>query len=305
MKIWIWIITLICLFPVNHLIAKGPEKVTVSLPDIKRVSLKPYSTFKFPQIFESSGIVKSRVYQDVYWTHNDSGDIPRIFPVTGEGDIVKPRFALLYNGIIIHNAKNNDWEDITVDNKGNLLIGDIGNNNNGRKNFRIYIIREPSPFDLVKVKVSQEILFYYPDKKDSKSKIDNINAEAIFWASDKVYILNKLSKGKYTDLYCLESFDQDKSNPLSLKGSFNFHGRVTGADATIDGRRLVVLTYKGIWLFETKDSGTDYFHGRISWLPISAGQCEGISIDNEEIIISNESRKLFKVSVRDLIVIKE
>jgi hypothetical protein len=249
--------------------------------------------------------VKSRVYQDVYWTHNDSGDIPRIFPVTVEGNIVKPRLAPLYNGIIIQNAENNDWEDIAVDNKGNLIIGDIGNNNNGRKNFSIYIIREPSPFDLGKVKVSQEILFHYPDKMHSKSKVESINAEAIFWAYEKIYILNKLSKGKYTDLYCLESFDQDRSNPLSLKGSFNFHGSVTGADATMDGRRLVVLTYKGIWLFETKDFDTDYFHGKISWLPISAGQCEGVCIDNEEIIISNESRKLFKVLVRDLFVIKE
>ena len=305
MKKYLCIFILILIMPIYHLYARDGESVSISLPDIKRVQLKPYGKIKFTQIFESSGIVKSREHQNVYWTHNDSGDIPRIFPVTRDGNIIKPRWAPMYNGIIIQDAVNNDWEDITVDNGGNLIIGDIGNNNNDRKNFQLYKVREPSPYEPAKVKISQEIRFYYPEEKEKKLKKENVNAEAIFWARSKIYILTKAENGKWTYLYCLESFDTDKSNPLSMKGSFNFQGDVTGADASEDGKRLAVLSYNGVWLFETSDANTDYFEGKISWLPIRAGQCEGICIDNEDIIISNETRELFSLSIHDLILVKE
>ena len=43
--------------------------------------------------------------------------------------------------VVVVNAENNDWEDLTADDKGNLYIGDFGNNHNKRKNLSILKIK--------------------------------------------------------------------------------------------------------------------------------------------------------------------
>jgi hypothetical protein len=301
------LIPLICLCFVIagfELMADRGKHKKVSVPEAEAVSLRPYSRMKFPQISESSGLVRSRVFQDVYWTHNDSGDLPRIFPVTRTGDIIKSRWMVMYNGIMIEGAENVDWEDITADNLGNLWIGDIGNNNRERKNFTIYIIREPPPLEASSASISRKIEFYYPDKKKS-SKRDDINAEAIFWADRELYILTKRDESRRSKLYRLESQHPDKKNKAELEGSFDFNGAVTGADAAIDGTMLAVLTYSSVWLFKVREGSSDFFSGTIFWLPIIAGQAEGICIDDENLLISNEYRELFEISVDDMILIRE
>jgi hypothetical protein len=64
-----------------------------------------------------------------------------------------------------------------------------------------------------------------------------------------------------------------------------------------------VLTYNSIWLFESETG--DYFHGKISWLPIKAKQCEAVCFDDDEtLIITNEQKELFEVTLDMLIEIK-
>ena len=46
----------------------------------------------------------------------------------------------------VEGATNEDWEDITIDDAGNLYIGDIGNNKNERDDLRVYRVPEPDPF---------------------------------------------------------------------------------------------------------------------------------------------------------------
>jgi len=87
----------------------------VSLPDKAPVTLTPYGNLSFSPINESSGLVKSRLWSNVFWTHNDSGDEPRIFPVKRDGSILKPEWAEEYAGIKIKDAVNIDWEDIATD----------------------------------------------------------------------------------------------------------------------------------------------------------------------------------------------
>jgi hypothetical protein len=86
---------------------------------------------KLPSIIdESSGLA---FYNDTLLiTHNDSGDKPLLYFFTLRGKLVHTLF--------IENALNEDWEDITSDNQGNIYIGDIGNNNNKRKDLKIYKI---------------------------------------------------------------------------------------------------------------------------------------------------------------------
>ncbi len=277
------------------------NRVSITMPDVDPVLPRVYAKFSSGMILESSGLVKSRIHDDVYWTHNDSGDSARLFAVDRGGNLIMPPHTLSYRGITVHGAKNIDWEDITSDNSGNLYIGDIGNNRKDRELFTIYRISEPSPSEVTAVFVEQSITVFYPDKEDSSSKRRRVNAEALFWARDHLFIITKEGKARYSDLYSLHLEELDEENPLTLIGSFDFRGMVTGADASADGNRLAVLTYKGVWLFEVEGDSIEYFHGAVSWLPIRAGQCEAICFDGNRLVISNEAGRLFEIPVSDLI----
>ena len=130
---------------------------SVQLPKEARVLLKPVGRIEFAPIAESSGLVKSRRQDGVFWTHNDSGDSARIFAIRSDGSILEPegRRAEPYRGIEIENAVNVDWEDIATDDKGNLLIAACGNNKNARRNLAIYIVPEPRPESTSKVRATR------------------------------------------------------------------------------------------------------------------------------------------------------
>ena len=69
--------------------------------------------FSLPtELNEISGLV---VYNDsLLFAHNDGGDDPRIYVLNLKGEIL--------HSCLILNVKNNDWEDIELDEFGNLFI---------------------------------------------------------------------------------------------------------------------------------------------------------------------------------------
>lgn len=281
------------------------QTVKISFPQIAPVELQPYAKINFPVINEASGLVKSRLWEDVFWTHNDSGDEPRIFPITRTGKIIKPKWMKNYKGIQIPDAVNVDWESITTDNLGNLIIADCGNNSNTRRDLALYFVKEPYPSETVTTCVSSRILYYYPDQKSIPPEKKNFDSEAIFWANGKIYILTKHRSDTFTKLYRIDSMDPFKENPAKLIDKFDIQDQVTGADISPDGCNLVVLVNNAIWLFEATDNSDNYFTGKISWLPIKAEGCEAICFDNDSLIIANEEGELFKLKIDDLIVLKE
>ncbi|HDL19142.1 MAG TPA: hypothetical protein ENH29_08810 [Bacteroidetes bacterium] len=284
----------------------GKKVVRVTLPEKQPVFLLPFAQFNFEPINEASGLVKSRKFPNLFWMHNDSGDKAGIFAVRKDGGIVKSKNALnAYDGIHITSAQNHDWEDIAADNAGNLIIADSGNNKSKRKNLAVYFVKEPDPTEKSIAKAYKKIRFYYPDQHGFPPVKKNFDAEAIFWAKGKLYLLTKHRSDTYTKLYRFDLMDGKKTNPLTLLGTFNAGGMVTAADASPNGNKVVVLTYTAVWLFEISGTGDDYFHGKISWLPIFAKQCEGVCFDGDAILISNEQRDLYQLPLDQLIVVKK
>src|SRR5438128_3083784 len=92
-----------------------------------------------PRIKESSGVVASRRYTDVFWTHNDGGGPKKqvLYAIDREGD-TRTSFPVI--AVTLH-----DWEDIAIDDAGHLYIGDIGNNDSKRDTLAVYEIDEPNP----------------------------------------------------------------------------------------------------------------------------------------------------------------
>jgi len=278
--------------------------ISVNLPEKEPITLKPYSTFDYAEINESSALVKSRVWKNVFWTLNDSGDEARIFPINRNGEVLRAVWQKEEAGITIPDAVNIDWEDISTDNNGNLIIGAFGNNNSSRRDLAIYILKDPNPKFTSITRIFQKIPFYFPEQKSFPDSSMNFDCEAVFTANNKIYLLTKHRTNSNTCLYRFDSLDPLRENPVTKIGEFNINGMVTAADASRDGTKLAVLTYRNIWFFEVKENSDDFFHGKIFWLPISAKQCEGICFDGNDLLISNEQTELFRVPVSDLIPIR-
>ena len=289
------------------LISWGEANDSLSLPDVEPVELKATGNLNFEPIKESSGIVRSRLWPEVIWTHNDSGDMARIFPVKKDRSIIAPSWSdKPYEGVIILDAVNVDWEDITMDDNKNLIIGAFGNNANARRDLAIYILTEPNPYERYNTRILFKIPFVYPDQKEYPAKKLNFDAEALFHAKNKLYILSKHRADDNTKLYRFDTLNTDSVNVLQLLSSFKTRSQVTAADANSDGSKLAVLTYRAVWLFETMNGSDDYFKGKISWLPFNNGKtCEGICFYDNSLIISNEQRSLFEIKLSDLIVVRE
>jgi hypothetical protein len=115
---------------------------------------------------ELSGLATSRTTAGVVWTHNDSGDGPRLFAVAGDGASL---------GIAtLTGASATDWEDLATAPCGDhqcLYVGDHGDNDLERDEIRIYEVDEPA-IAAAMTPTFREFEIRYPDGEH--------NAEALF-----------------------------------------------------------------------------------------------------------------------------
>lgn len=254
------------------------------------LSWVPYGRFTEKAIKESSGFVKSRQFENVFWTHNDSGDKPRIFATTEKGELIKE--------IAIPAAKNIDWEDITLDDSGHLIIGDFGNNRNTRQDLTIYIVEEPDPYKSDSAKVIKRVPFQFQDQKAYPEPLNmNFDCEATFWANEHLYVLTKHRSNRNTKLYRFGALENDQKQTITKIGEFEIDGMVTAADASPDGQKLAVLSYEYIYLFEKPKNSDNYLAGKFKRILLEARQSEGISFTGRNLLFTNEQREIYKLPV--------
>ncbi len=297
-----YIISLLMLLTASLLLAQGV--ISVEVPEMEPVEMTATATFQHNEIDESSAIVKSRQYEGVFWTLNDSGDKARVFPFTLDGNCVIPEWHTDYHGIEISDAVNIDWEDIATDDKGNLIIGACGNNGNTRKDLALYIVREPVPDGAISTRYQKKIPFRYPDQDRFPPKMRNFDCEAVFYADKHIYLLSKNRSDTNTSLYRLDTEDQLETNVLTKLATFDVKiGNVTAADCTPDGTKLAVLTYGNLWIF-TGDTPGEWFKGSIQYMPVSAKQCEAICWDGDQLVMTNEQKDIMLVPMEKFVEVK-
>ena len=266
------------------------------------VAQLPWQALKFLQasgqikpslITECSGLVQSLRYGGVFWVLGDGGSGAKIVPVTADG-----KLARQWGGpVTVEGLRNNDWEDLALDERGNLIIADVGNNSGRRKQLMLHFVPEPRP-GAVSVRPTRTLRVHYADQKEASPDYD---CEAVFMAGGKIYFLTKHRSDKRTRLYRLESESTAKSNPLRLVDSFEIGGMVTAADASPDGKKVAVLTYTGLWVFDFDRAAGSIFRGAVRWMPVFAWQAEGVAWDgNDSLVVSNEQGQLFRVSLSGL-----
>lgn len=286
--------------------AAEPEKSSgadLELPAREPVPLKALGRLGPGADIECSGIAMSRRQPDLFWTLGDSGNPPRIYPVRASGATWHNREKPGEQGVLLEGAKNVDWEDIAFTADGRLIVADVGNNANARRDQTLYVIAEPQP-DATSAPVLHKYLVRFPDQKAYPSPADDFNfdCEALFTVGNTIFLLTKHRSDTLTKLYRLDNPQPGAVNVLTLTGKFEARGLVTAADCSADGKRLAVLTYSGIWFFERQTLEQDFFSAGIRWAPLTSPQMESIVIrDDQTLLLADEMlREVFEVKIAEL-----
>lgn len=94
-----------------------------------------------PALDESSGLAASGIRPNRFWSHNDSGDVPRLFAFDARTGRKTAEWRL-------RRAEAVDWEDMASYREGDIariLVADCGDNNAKRSSIRLYLFDEPDP----------------------------------------------------------------------------------------------------------------------------------------------------------------
>ena len=252
--------------------------------------LKPDGQISPSLVTECSGLVQSLRYSGVFWALGDGGSGAAIVPVTADG-----KLAPGWSGpVAVTGCKNYDWEDLALDDRGNLIIADVGNNSGRRKQLMLHFTPEPRP-GVRSVVPTRLLRVHYADQKEASPDYD---CEAVFSAGGRIYLLTKHRSDKRTRLYRLDGDSTKRSNPLVLVDSFEIGGMVTAADTSPNGKMVAVLTYTALWVFDYDRASGSIFRKGVRKTPIFAWQAEAVAWDgNDSLVVGNEQGQLFRVSL--------
>ncbi|MCF2529445.1 hypothetical protein [Yinghuangia soli] len=132
------------------------------------------------RITESSGLVASVQHPGVYWTHNDSGDEPRVFAVGADG---KTKAVVTLQGV-----SPRDWEAVSLgkDEAGKpaLFVADVGDNFKGKwPEVWIYRFAEPAELKDATVKPVKYRVTYDDGPRDAEAMLVDPRTNKIYLAS--------------------------------------------------------------------------------------------------------------------------
>lgn len=214
------------------------------------------------------------VNSNLIWVIEDAGNDNHLYGLNTKGKIIRD--------ITILNAENTDWEDLTSDHKGNIYIGDFGNNSKNRELFKILKIKNE---ELNASRVSAEIIeFALPT--DLKSK----DFEAFFLFNNEFYIFSKESK-KFIVLKVPNIAGRHEAtirSDYNLKGNRN---KITSADISLNNDMALLLNHDKLWMLSGFE-GDDFFSGDIEMLPFKHNtQKEGVCFINDSIVFLTDERK--------------
>lgn len=232
------------------------------------------------RIGESSGLAFDPATRTI-WTHNDGGSPAELFQLDFTGQLRR---------MVPFTIPNVDWEDLTRDTDGYFYVGDFGNNGNTRRDLTIYRLRPDQPADVATIR------FRYADQRQSPPGRDSLNfdCEAFFYHADSLYLFSKNRGRGPVTVYALPA--QAGEFVARRVGQIRINRMVTGAALSPSGTRFALLTYGKILLFDLVP-GQPLLSHPAECIRFSHAQTEGITFINDTtLIVSNEQRKLFKLS---------
>jgi len=229
-----------------------------------------------PEVTESSGLVASRRFSGVFWTHNDHGQSPKLFAISREGGTIG-KFK-------VTGATISDWEDISIDGAGNLYIADIGNNEFNRDEVQIYRIVEPNPRGAGSVRVTRSWHLKYPNQPK--------DCEAFIVHGNFGYLISKQRKDNLVEMF---RFPLSATTRVTLQslGKIRVAGDVTGGAISRDAQSLALITEKGAYVYRINGNPLAVLRIRGYFTPFDNPQMEGASFAGNGLLVTGEDGQLF------------
>ncbi len=291
----------------GHLVARGVPLIERTLAETPSISLKSVAKLNVASIPECSALWASPSQPGLFWTLSDSGAKPRISAIHADGTFVKTAQGL-WTGVSLKGATNVDWEALTGDASGRMIVADVGNNVSRRKELALYVFQEPK-VGTTEITDFKKYVFGWPDQTAFPDPELAHDCETIFSFQGKIYLLTKHRRDTLTELWRVELPALGAPAVLTKISQFNAQGMVTDASLSPDGRRLAVLTYRMLWVFEMPAHGEDFFSGRAWAAPLSpplfSWQVEGCAwFDDQTLLLGSEQGDLFKIPQAALTAVK-
>jgi hypothetical protein len=216
------------------------------------------------------------VNDSIFVAINDSGNEPIVFYLNERGEII--------HQLLLKNANNLDWEDLTIDENKTIYVADIGNNALKKSNFCVYSFSfdEGLLNDTIE---ANKITFSYP------LEFGNQDCESIVFYKDQLLLFTKNTKDKLKDQHYVFSLNPILQNQVAEHvTSFNLWktrkyqlDELTSVAAYKD--TLYFLTYSKIYVQTLENINQKplkkYSLGLLS-------QKEAISVNDNYIYIGNE-----------------
>lgn len=284
--------TILCYFLLLFFACTKETPIGITNFDFETITMIP------AEIEEGSGL---EITDNTYWSFNDNSGKERLYQFDKNGRLVHT---------LKLDVKKEDWEDITQDESGNFYLGDFGNNDNNRRDLKIYKILQSELQSLAKIKPAI-IAFSFEDQSqfpppDTQQHFD---IEAMFALQNKLYLFTKDRSKPFsgkTRLYQLNNEIGTQTATFICEfqtDSKKAKGAITAGDISPDKSKIALLSNEVVWVFHGF-TDTDFFNGSNDRfeLPIKK-QMEGIVFSDDcHLILINERKfnqpgELFRMNI--------
>ncbi|GEN77783.1 hypothetical protein [Chryseobacterium hagamense] len=247
--------------------------------------------FSLPKkLKEVSGIALSSDKKTL-WTIEDQGNKNVVYGLNLQGELTAD--------VLVENAENHDWEDMTADARGNLYIGDFGNNDNDRQNLSILKI-DLKKADQKSTRVTQETKFHYEGQTEFPPKKSNLlyDCEAFVEMDGNFYLFTKNRSKGFDGTFLVfkvpnqpGDFQAQLIGKLKLKGGYS-DAAITSAAVNSAKDQIVLLNHKNIQVL-TGFSPDDFSKTKIRTVSLNHNsQKESVVFfDDHTLMIADEKDK--------------
>jgi hypothetical protein len=230
-----------------------------------------------PKITESSGVVASRQYTNVLWTHNDGGKSDLLFAISREGKTLA-EFKVL-------GANFDDWEDIAIDNERHLYLADTGDNARKRKHVDIFQVDEPNPTSGGgSVQSTKRWRLRWP-----KGPVD---CESLFVYQTNGYVVTKVTDDRKAEVYRF-ALDASGEQVLEFFARLSIDSPVTAADVAANGAAVAMVTKNGAFVYRVDGDMTKLRLVRPDHTRFKHDSMEACTFVTDGLLATAESREIF------------
>lgn len=235
------------------------------------------------RIKESSGVVASRRYADVFWTHNDGGGPKKqvLYAIDREGN-TRASFPVI--GVTLH-----DWEDLAIDSAGHLFIGDLGNNDSKRDALAVYEIEEPNPrAGAQRISPRRVWNLRFPGAP--------FDCESLFVWKDDGYVVSKVFNNARAQIFRFPLKETNRPLTLELVATTKIKSPVTGADISADGTLLGLVAKDGAYVFRIDGDVKRVSNAHAVHAELKNQHIEGCCFVPDGLLVTSERRMIFLVT---------